>query len=276
MLSQITQGIAALYTKRHSLREGVFEDKPYSNFGYWTRDGMSVEEACDAMTDLVARAAAVGPGDRVLEVGCGYGASAVYYTTRYRPASVVGIDVTEVRIQSGRDFTASRGLSDVIQLRTGDATALDFPAGAFTKILAIECAFHFTTRYDFFREANRVLVPGGMIGLADIVTKPGVDPKAFLARVHPVLGDGSLNVPANVHDAEMYTRYLHETGFGEVRIDVITDQTMPHFADHLDRVAARTEPDRAGLIRDVAQKFREFYRAGLDYIIVSARKVRDL
>lgn len=276
MISPITQGIAELYTKRHSLREGVFEDKPYSNFGYWNREGMSVEEACDALTDLVARAASIGPGDRVLEVGCGYGASAVYYTSRYRPVSVVGIDVTEIRIQSGRDFIASKGLADVIQLRTGDATALDFNKGAFTKVLAIECAFHFTTRYDFFREANRVLAPGGMIGLADIITKPGIDPAAFLAQVHPVLGNSTLNVPANVHDAVVYARHLQETGFGDVRIDPITDQTMPFFADHLDRVASRTEGERADLIRDVAEKFRAFYRAGLDYVIVSARKVRDL
>ncbi len=276
MISQITQGIAELYTKRHSLREGIFEDKPYSNFGYWPREGMSIEEACDALTDLVARAAEIGPGDRVLEVGCGYGASAVYYTTKYRPASVVGIDVTEVRIQNGREFVAARGLADVIQLRTGNATALDFPKGAFTKVLAIECAFHFTTRYDFFREANRVLAPGGRIGLADIITKPGVNPEDFLARVHPVLGDSSLNVPANVHDAEVYTKYLHETGFADVRIEPITDQTMPFFADHLDRVADRTPGERAGLIRDVAQKFRAFYRAGLDYVIASARKARDL
>ena len=276
MISQITQGIAELYTKRHGLREGIFEDKPYSNFGYWTRAGMSVEEACDALTDLVARAAAIGPGDRVLEVGCGYGASAVYYTSRYRPASVVGIDVTEVRIQSGRDFIASKGLADVIRLRTGDATALDFAKGAFTKVLAIECAFHFTTRYDFFRAANRVLAPGGMIGLADIITKPGVAPDDFLARVHPVLGDSTLNVPANVHDAVVYTQYLQETGFGDIRIDPITDQTMPFFADHLDRVADRTEGERANMIRDVAQKFRAFYQSGLDYVVVSARKIRDL
>ncbi len=97
---------------------------------------MSVEEVCEALTDLVARAAAVGPGDRVLEVGCGYGANAVYYTTRYRPVSAVGIDMIEVRIQNGRDFIASKGLADVIRLQTGNAPALDFPKGAFTKVLA--------------------------------------------------------------------------------------------------------------------------------------------
>jgi cyclopropane fatty-acyl-phospholipid synthase-like methyltransferase len=276
MVSPITQGIANLYTKRHALREGLFEDKPYANFGYWTREGMSIEEACDAMTDLVARAAALEPGDRVLEVGCGYSASAVYYATKYRPASVVGIDVTEIRIQKGREFVAQKGLADVIQVRLGDATALDFPNGAFTKIVAIECAFHFDTRQAFFHEANRVLVPGGRMGLADIIIKPGVDRDAFLARVHPVLGDGSLNVPANVHDAQVYTQSLQEAGFDDIRIDAVTDQTIPPFSDHLDRTGQRIGGERGDLVRRVAQTFRDYYHAGLEYIIVSARKARDL
>jgi cyclopropane fatty-acyl-phospholipid synthase-like methyltransferase len=276
MLSPITQGIAELYTKRHNLRGGVFEDKPYSNFGYWTREGMSVEEACDALTDLVARAAGIEPGDRVLEVGCGYGASAAYYTAKYRPASVMGIDVTEVRIQSGREFIASKGLADVIQLRLGDAIALDVPAGAFSKLLAIECAFHFNTRADFFREGNRVLALGGRMGLSDIVVQRGIDRDAFLARVQPFLGDSALSIPANVHDADVYRQHLHEAGFDNVRIDVITDQSMPRFADHLERVAERAEAERAGLIRSVATRFREFYKAGLDYVVVAAQKVKDL
>src|SRR5690606_33243522 len=76
MTSEHTQGIVKYYTRRHSQRRDAF-DRPYANYGYWTRPGLSMADAAEAMAGLVAGAAGLGPQDEVLEVGCGYGACAV-------------------------------------------------------------------------------------------------------------------------------------------------------------------------------------------------------
>ena len=39
------------YTRRHKLRKGMFGEKPYANYGYWVREGMTIDEAGDALTD---------------------------------------------------------------------------------------------------------------------------------------------------------------------------------------------------------------------------------
>jgi microcystin synthetase protein McyJ len=273
MFSEVTESIAKLLTQRHENRKIIFGDKPYANYGYWTRPDQTIEEACNALTDQVALAAGLGRGDRVLEVGCGGGASAVYYTQRYHPASVIGLDVTEVRIQDAQEYIAANGLADTIQVRLGDATALDFPAEAFIRVLAIECALHFNTRRDFLREAARVLAPGGTLAMTDIIPRRGVDRAQYLARVHfPANSDGSLDVPENVYDADTYAAYLREAGFTDVRVEAITDRTMRPFADYLEGVARRTEGPRGLTGLHIVQLYRDYLELGVEVVLVAARK----
>jgi cyclopropane fatty-acyl-phospholipid synthase-like methyltransferase len=275
MPSRITDEIAKLYTKRHEYREGFYGDKPYANFGYWDQENMTLPEACDALTNLVAVAAKLGPGDRVLEVGCGYGAGAVYYTQLYRPASVIGIDATEIRIQTGREYIARHGLADTVQIRLGDATALDFEPSSFTKVLAIECAFHFDTRVDFFRECARVLAPGGTLALTDVIPKKGVDPKQFLRPTPPLGGDISLDIPANAYDADVYAAHLHDARFNEVRIESICDRTRVRFADHLESLGRQLGGDKGNNLLKLVERNRAHIAAGADYILVTATREKD-
>jgi microcystin synthetase protein McyJ len=266
MAAQNREKIARLYTQRHQLREGVFGEKPYANFGYWIRPDLTIDEACDALTELVATAASIGPGERVLEVGCGYGAGAVYYTQRFHPTSVTGIDATEVRIKTGQDFIANHGLSDIIQIRLGDATALDFQPATFTNVIGIECAFHFQTRQAFLREAARVLVPGGRLALADIIPQRGADLNKLFS-VAP-----SFSVHENFYDADIYAHHLRAAGLGDVRIESITDRTTTPFADYLERVGKETAGMRGLNFINTASQYRQLRDAGADYVLVSARR----
>ncbi|OGP84739.1 MAG: hypothetical protein A2Y95_03720 [Deltaproteobacteria bacterium RBG_13_65_10] len=275
MISEKTRGIVDVYTQRHDTRAGVFGEKPYANYGYWSRPGMTIDDAGDALTEQVTRAAGIAPGDRVLEVGCGYGAATVHYTRLFRPSRVVGLDITEVRVRSGRDYVEASGLSDVITVGMGDATKLDFPDGSFERVIAIECALHFDTREDFLREAARVLAPGGGIGLADMCLRKGADRGEFLEKVHfPVGSDGKLDVVENVYDVDVYAEILRKCGFAEVRVDVITEYTLPRFAVHLEGVAVKLEDGHGPRRLRAAQIFREYLRLGLEYVLVSACKPR--
>jgi microcystin synthetase protein McyJ len=272
MPSPITNTIADLYTYRHQFRGEVYGETLYGNLGYWPRPGMTIEEACDALTDLVATAAQLGPGDRVLEAGCGYGASAVHYTRRYQPAAVTGIDATDVRIQAGKDYIAASGLADTIQIGLGDATALAFPEAAFTKVLAIECAFHFDTRRAFLHEAARVLVPGGRLALADYLLRPGIDPERYLEELYPTPTLRARNVPDNFHDAAVYTTRLHEAGFEHVAIEPITDQSISAFSRYLEELGQRTPGELGKQYVDLALRHRHMVEAGIEYVLVAAQR----
>ncbi|MCQ6245747.1 class I SAM-dependent methyltransferase [Streptomyces malaysiensis] len=107
---------------------------------------MTIDEASQALADLVADAGEFGPGDRILDVGFGYGDQDFRWLETCKPEKIVGVNVTQ-----------------------GGATALPFPDETFDKVVALESAFHFSTRDQFFAQAFRVLRPGGLLVTADVI-----------------------------------------------------------------------------------------------------------
>ena len=80
-------------------------------------------------------------------------------------ADVVGINITPAQVAHCRARAAAAAARNV-RFVCGSATALPQAAGTLDFVLALESAFHFETRVQFFAEAARVLRPGGTIALA--------------------------------------------------------------------------------------------------------------
>ncbi len=272
MRSQHTDDVVAYYTQRHEVRHKVFGGRKFANYGYWTREGMTMDEASEELTDLVARAGQIKYGDFVLDAGCGYGANAVLCVKRYHPSRVIGIDVTDVRIAAGQQYIAECELSDVIDLRIGDATKLAFPDGSFDRVIAVECAFHFDTRRDFLREAGRVLRPGGTLALTDMIPRRGVNPANY-QKGHRAVGSGvCLEMPVNAYDADVYEGYLRASGFDQVRIESIVDKTTIPYYRMLENIASKVDAARALALKTAATTLRRYVDGGEDYVLVCARK----
>lgn len=106
----------------------------------------------------------------VLDCGCGYGAQSVLFKTELCPdAKYTGINISSAQIEGAK--TNTQGLSDVT-LKVADATDLTvFEDSSFTHVYALECAFHFDTRFKFLQEAARVLKPGGSYAAMDCIPK---------------------------------------------------------------------------------------------------------
>lgn len=272
MSSQKTADVIAHYTARHDFRGDTFGSQPFANYGYWAKPGLSIEQASEALTDLIAQTAGMKAGDRVLDVGCGYGANAVVYMRHFGPAQITGIDVTEVRIISGRDYVKQHGFSAQVALQLGDATKMEFADGSFDRVVSVECAFHFDTRRDFLREAFRVLAPGGTLALSDMIPKRGVDPKSYMTGHRAQISGVCLDMPVNAYDADTYAGNLRDAGFTDVRVESIVDQARLPFAQALDEVGVKTGGERGGTIRQMAKRIRDYVEAGEDYVLVYARK----
>jgi len=272
MVSERTRDVVTHYTRRHALRQDLFGEQPFANYGYWTRAGLTLEQAAEALTELVAASAGLAPGDRVLDVGCGYGAGAVIYARRCRPAAIVGIDVTEVRIEEGKKYVAKHGFTDVIDLRLGDATKMEFADASFDKLTAVECAFHFDTRVDFLREAARVLKPGGTLALTDIIPRRGIDPARYLTGAKTHSSGVCLDNPDNAYDADVYAGHLNAAGFTDVRIESILGWTRARFAEALTQRAETLSGERRDSMRASARRITELIELGEDYVLVVARK----
>ncbi|RSN34262.1 SAM-dependent methyltransferase [Amycolatopsis sp. WAC 01416] len=109
----------------------------------------------------------VGPGDRVLDLGCGDGRHA--YEAYKRGADVVAADLDDTALKYVRDMFANLAkageapaTASAMAVRT-DALRLPFPTGSFTRVIVAETLEHIHADRTVLAEASRVLAPGGRL-----------------------------------------------------------------------------------------------------------------
>jgi ubiquinone/menaquinone biosynthesis C-methylase UbiE len=113
-------------------------------------------------TDLHGRfMAQVGPGSRVLDVGCGGGQHAVHIGTRRPDVRVVGLDLSPELVRRSRRLAAKAGVTDRVEFVQGDALNLDFSDEYFDHVYCAGSIKHWPDQRRGLDECLRVLRPGG-------------------------------------------------------------------------------------------------------------------
>lgn len=110
-------------------------------------------------------------GKDVLEVGCGRGGGASYIARYLKPKSYVGMDLSAKGIAFCNDHYTAPNLRFV----QGAAESLPFEDEQFDALVNVESSRVYNDVEAFFREAYRVLKPGGSFLLTDMRLKQDVD-----------------------------------------------------------------------------------------------------
>ena len=132
-----------------------------------------LERAQEAKMRLICDKLELSPGDRVLDIGCGWGGLAKFMAEE-RGCSVVGVNISKQQIAFAREFCA--GLP--VDIREMDYRLLDEP---FDKIVSVGMFEHVGPKNypEFMRAVNRCLKPDGLFLLHTIGSNdsaPGLDP----------------------------------------------------------------------------------------------------
>lgn len=149
--------------------------RPYESEAVRAVTGTTIRPGGLALTRRAARVCGLGPGDRVLDVGCGTGATASCLHSEYG-AAVVGMDVSPVLLD---EATLQNSGMNLIQANAMD---LPFTAGGFDAVFA-ECVCSLlpdaVSALDGF---HRVLKPGGHLVTTDLYwrawDRTAIQPKA--------------------------------------------------------------------------------------------------
>jgi erythromycin 3''-O-methyltransferase len=143
-------------------------DDGWLNLGLWEGDGSDPAEAPVAVRRLVEALAADLPrGGRVLDVGNGLGAQDPVIARVADPRRLIALNITRSQLIAGRGYLEEARALPV----NGDATRIPLRDGSVDGVISVEAAFHFSSRVRFFRDAHRVLAPGGVLSMSDVPTE---------------------------------------------------------------------------------------------------------
>ncbi|SCE02838.1 cyclopropane-fatty-acyl-phospholipid synthase [Streptomyces sp. AmelKG-A3] len=144
---------------------------------YW-QEGSTLEEAQRDKLDLVCRKLALKEGDRLLDVGCGWGSMAVHAAREYG-ARVTGVTLSTEQAAFARKRIAEEGLTDRIEIRVQDYR--DVRDGPYDAISSIGMAEHVgSVRFrEYADDLYALLKPGGRLLNHQIARRPEKDEAAY-------------------------------------------------------------------------------------------------
>jgi cyclopropane-fatty-acyl-phospholipid synthase len=151
---------------------------------YFAGGAVTLEEAQEAKLELVCRKLALAEGERVLDVGCGWGSFAIHAATQHG-VRVLGVTLSEPQAELGRQRAKAAGVADLVELRVADYRELS--GESFDAISSIGMVEHVgEERIDLYAQTlGGLLRPGGRLlnhGIAKLQDFDATDEGAFSER----------------------------------------------------------------------------------------------
>ncbi|MFI9602628.1 class I SAM-dependent methyltransferase [Streptomyces sp. NPDC052043] len=138
----------------------------------------TLEQAQHDKLELVSRKLDLKPGQRLLDVGCGWGSMAIH-AAREHGAGVVGVTLSQEQAAYARKRVAEEGLTDRVEIRVQDYRDVD--DGPYDAISSIGMAEHVGAEpyLEYARDLRALLKPGGRLLNHQIGRRPQRDESTY-------------------------------------------------------------------------------------------------
>jgi cyclopropane-fatty-acyl-phospholipid synthase len=239
------------------------------------RGAETLEAAQEEKLDTVCRKLELTEGDRVLDVGCGWGSFAIHAADRYG-ATVVGITLSEPQASLARERAAEAGVGDRVEIRVMDYR--DVVGEKFDAIASIGMVEHVgEERIDLYaKRLAGLLRPGGRLlnhGIAWLRherERPGDFTQRF------VFPDGQTLQLSRIQLALERARLetLHTEGFRDDYAETLR-HWIGRFDDNLERAEQLAGPERVRVWRLYLRGARNVFTSGANSVYQVKCRIAD-
>jgi len=243
----------------------------YVNLGFW-EEGCTTQEAGRSLLEEVAKQLDLQPGNHLLDVGSGLGQAAVDLCRDYKLGSITGLNINPRQTKFANMLASREGLAGKVNHFVGDACRdlSRFNQQGITRIIALECANHFSLLERFLDMAHDLLGAGGRIALS--INTAGKD---LTLKQRWLMQAGFGFVPVSI---QKWRQLLDDSGFVKISTKDVTlyvlNRGLQYGLDRLqqtDKLGHWSTLQRFYLRLQLKTALMSVKCGSLKYFIVSAR-----
>jgi tocopherol O-methyltransferase len=270
-----TESVARHYDELDPFYRQIWGE--HVHHGLWRTGREDAEQAVHELIREAARQAEIEPGTRVCDIGCGYGGTARHLAATFQ-AQVEGITLSSAQHRYAREKPTAQ-----VIIHHGDWLQNSFPDASFDAAISIESSEHMPDIEGFFRQAYRVLKPGGRLVVCAWLSRANPSKWQIRHFLEPICREGRL---FQLGTQSEYLNWMEAAGFHMEHSEDVSRQvqrTWSHCTGRLAR-ALLTHPASRQFLFDKRQNNRILaltvfrlwlaYRTGaMKYGIFKARKL---
>jgi cyclopropane fatty-acyl-phospholipid synthase-like methyltransferase len=198
------------------------EDNQAVHFGFYDRNHRTHEQALLNTNQIMAALGKVEPGEHVLDAGCGNGGSSLWLAAQ-KSVRVTGITPVATQIATAEKQASERRLAHLCQFIEGDYCQVPMEDNSVDTIWACESLCHAQNKAAFYREAARLLKPGGRIVIAEYIRYQRPLPNAQEKLLLDWVNRWAIPDLDSTHE---HHAHLESTGFENIQIQDYTRYTF--------------------------------------------------
>ena len=210
-------------------------------------------------TDALLSQLTITPEMRVLDIGAGIGGTARHILHRYG-AHVTGVDLTRTFVEVGKALNERVGFADGVTMMQGSALDLPIAAGSIDLAVMFHVGMNIDDKTRLMDEVARVLKPGGLFALFDVMREKTDEPLVF-----PLPWSERPETSFVAHPLA-YRTAAESAGFTHLHERERRDFTL-HFFERVFAAMAESDPSPLGihlLMRDTAAEKLKNYVANVE------------
>lgn len=273
----------ASFVIAHALLDDTMPSPAWTNLGCWQQsDGSPLTHYAEAAEQLAARVGAAAitcPGQYVVDLGCGQGASLLLWQQQFATAHAVGLELQATCVETGQaharaGISLHQGRFDQLPLPEPLSTCLP-PAGC-DAVVCVDAAYHADSLGAFTAVAQKLLRAQGRLAFTTVLKPPH---NSLLSQLQQHLMTGLSGIPkASFVTARELEHTLTRLGFEAIHLEVLDTEVLQGFADFVTRRSAELptlkKRSMAWLkIAGTAALCRHWFRRQkTHYVLVSAQR----